>query len=136
MPSASQKDRYYYGLGRRKTSIAKVRLYPGKGKIEVNKQLAADYFANSQPLLSEIVLPLSLLSKTEDFDVSVVVRGGGHHSQVTAIRAGIAKALLEINPQWKDSLRAAELLGRDPRAKERKKFGLKRARKRRQFTKR
>ena len=133
---AAKTEKYHYGLGRRKTSMAKVRLYKGKGQISINKKPAADYLAGSEPLLAEMAEPLSLLGKTNDFDITILVRGGGHHSQVGAIRLGIAKALLEINADWKDSLRRAELLGRDPRAKERKKFGLKGARKKRQFTKR
>ena len=133
---AVKSEKYHYGLGRRKTANAKVRLYKGSGQILVNKKPAADYFANSEPLLAEIVEPLNVLGKNNDFDITVLVRGGGHHSQVHAIRLGIAKALLEINGDWRDSLRRAELLGRDPRAKERKKFGLKGARKKRQFTKR
>lgn len=128
--------KYHYALGRRKTSSAKVRLYKGAGKVTINDKSAEAYFAGSAPLLKEMVSPLILVGKADDFDVSVVVRGGGHHSQVGAIRLGIAKALIEINADWKDSLRRAELLGRDPRAKERKKFGLKGARKKRQFTKR
>ena len=133
---AEEKGRYHYGLGRRKTASAKVRLYKGSGKITVNHKPAADYFADSAPLLAEMVAPLTLLGKAEEFDITILVRGSGHHSQVGAIRLGIAKALLEINADFKDSLRRAELLGRDPRAKERKKFGLKGARKKRQFTKR
>ncbi|MYB40097.1 30S ribosomal protein S9 [Candidatus Saccharibacteria bacterium] len=128
--------KYHYALGRRKTASAKVRLYKGGGKIVVNGKPAAEYFAASSPLLSELAAPLALLDKKNAFDITVVVKGGGHHSQVGAIRLGIAKALVDINADFKDSLRRAELLGRDPRAKERKKFGLKGARKKRQFTKR
>ena len=133
---SDKEAKYTYALGRRKTSSAKVRLYKGGGKITINQKTADEYFAKSASLLAELISPLVLLGKVDDFDVTVIVKGGGHHSQVGAIRAGIAKALIEINADWKDSLRRAELLGRDPRAKERKKFGLKRARKKRQFTKR
>lgn len=127
---------YHYGLGRRKTSVAKVRLQTGKGEIIVNSKPAEDYFSGSEPLLHELKLPLAILGRINDFDISVLVKGGGHHSQVGAIRAGIAKALILVNPDCKDTLRRAKLLGRDPRAKERKKFGLRSARKKRQFTKR
>ena len=133
---AEEKGKYHYGLGRRKTASAKVRLYKGSGKITVNHKPATEYFAASTPLLAEMIAPLTLLGKSEEFDISILVRGSGHHSQVGAIRLGIAKALLEINADFKDSLRRADLLGRDPRARERKKFGLKGARKQRQFTKR
>lgn len=133
---AEKALKYNYALGRRKTSSAKVRLYAGTGKVTINQKSASDYFSQSAPLLAELITPLVLLGKADSFDVTVVVKGGGHHSQVTAIRTGIAKALIDINNDWKDSLRRAELLGRDPRAKERKKFGLKGARKKRQFTKR
>ena len=128
--------KYHYALGRRKTAGAKVRLYKGGGAITVNGHPAAEYFAGSAPLLAELAAPLALLDKKDAFDITVVAKGGGHHSQAAAIRLGIAKALVVIDPGVKDSLRRAELLGRDPRAKERKKFGLKGARKKRQFTKR
>ena len=130
------KDTYYYALGRRKTASAKIRLQKGNGQITINQLTAHEYFDQSAPLLNELILPLTALGKVNDFDISIIVRGGGHHSQVGAIRAGIAKALIEVNKDWKDTLRRAELLGRDPRAKERKKFGRKKARKKRQFTKR
>ena len=127
---------YHYGLGRRKTAIAKVRLYSGQGQIVINTQSATDYFDDCQPLLEELKTPLVLLDQLTSFDISILVKGSGQHSQAEAIRLGISRALLLVNPQWRDTLKAAELLGRDPRAKERKKFGLKGARKKRQFTKR
>ena len=132
----TKSAKYHYALGRRKTASAKVRIYKGNGDITVNKKSAGDYFAQSAPLLAELVSPLALLGKVDDFDITIVVKGGGHHSQVGAIRLGIAKALIDINADWRDTLKRAELLGRDPRAKERKKPGLKGARKKRQFTKR
>ena len=131
-----KSSQYYYALGRRKTAVAKVRLQAGSGQIMVNNKEADEYFAGSEPLLAELKSPLVLLGLVNDFDISVLVQGSGHHGQVGAIRAGISKALIEVNADYKDSLRRAELLGRDPRAKERKKFGLKGARKKRQFTKR
>lgn len=127
---------YYYGLGRRKSSTARVRLVKGKGDITVNEKPASEYFSASQNLLNELNKPFMALEQENKYDISVRVSGGGHAGQVDAIRLGIAKALVELNPDFKNTLRRAELLGRDPREKERKKFGLKGARKQRQFTKR
>lgn len=127
---------YFYGLGRRKSSTARVRLTTGKGKIIVNDKPAGEYFASSQSLLHELDRPFIALQQENKFDISVKVKGGGHSGQIDAIRLGIAKALVELNQDFKNTLRRAELLGRDPRERERKKFGLKGARKQRQFTKR
>ncbi len=128
-------EHYTYAIGRRKSATAKVRLTNGKGVITVNGVTAADYFANSPLFLEEIQAPFKAIEDTK-YDVSVVVDGGGHAGQVDAIKNGIAKALVIKNEALKGTLRKAELLGRDPREKERKKFGLKGARKQRQFTKR
>lgn len=128
-------EHYTYAIGRRKSATAKVRLTNGKGNITVNGVAAAEYFANSQMYLNEIQEPFKAIDDTK-YDVSVVVDGGGHAGQVDAIKLGIAKALTIKNEALKGTLRKAELLGRDPREKERKKFGLKGARKQRQFTKR
>ncbi len=127
---------YFYGLGRRKSSTARVRLMNGKGTITVNGKPASEYFADSKYLLNELSRPFAVLEQENKYDVSAVVSGGGHNGQVDAIRLGIAKALAVMNEDLKGTLRRAELLGRDPREKERKKFGLKGARKQRQFTKR
>lgn len=128
---------YFYGLGRRKSATARVRVMKGKGNITVNNKTAKEYFADSQALLSELSRPMMVLDLDDSkYDVTVRVSGGGHAGQIDAIRLGIAKALVELNPDYKNTLRRAELLGRDPREKERKKFGLKGARKQRQFTKR
>jgi small subunit ribosomal protein S9 len=129
-------QKYFYGLGRRKSSTARVRLVSGKGNIVVNEKPANDYFDLSQSLLSELNQPFIALGQENKYDISVRVSGGGHSGQIDAIKLGIAKALVELNPDFKNTLRRAELLGRDPREKERKKFGLKGARKQRQFTKR
>jgi small subunit ribosomal protein S9 len=129
------KDTYFYALGRRKSSTARIRLQSGKGNITVNGKPAAEYFADSKLLMTELRMPFTVIGK-EDFDVSVVVSGGGHNGQVDAIKLGIAKALADMNEDLKGTLKRADLLGRDPREKERKKFGLKGARKQRQFTKR
>ena len=128
---------YFYALGRRKSATARVRLMKGKGAFIVNDTSVKEYFADSQSLLHELTKPMSVLElDSTKFDISVKVNGGGHAGQIDAIRLGIAKALVELNPDYKNTLRRAELLGRDPREKERKKFGLKGARKQRQFTKR
>jgi small subunit ribosomal protein S9 len=132
MPSQN----YFYALGRRKSATARVRLSNGKGEITVNGKPAQEYFAGSHALLKELEKPFAALEQENKFNVSAVVSGGGHGGQVDAIRLGIAKALVELNGELKSTLRRAELLGRDPREKERKKFGLKGARKKRQFTKR
>lgn len=134
---AEKTSHYHYALGRRKSSTARVRLQNGKGKFTVNGKDATEYFADSKSILNEIVKPFTVLElEANKFDVSALVSGGGHASQGDAIRLGIAKALVIMNEDLKSTLRRAELLGRDSREKERKKFGLKGARKQRQFTKR
>jgi small subunit ribosomal protein S9 len=128
---------YYYALGRRKSATARVRVMTGKGNIIVNGKPAEEYFAASKTLLTELQKPFTVLElPVSKYDVSAVVSGGGHAGQVDAIRLGIAKALVEQDEQIKSTLKRADLLSRDPRERERKKFGLKGARKQRQFTKR
>lgn len=127
---------YFYALGRRKSATARVRLQSGKGNIVINGKPALEYFEDSKYLLNELTRPYAALEIENKFDVSVVVSGGGHAGQADAVRLGIAKALVLLNEDYKATLRRADLLGRDPREKERKKFGLKGARKQRQFTKR
>ncbi len=127
---------YFYALGRRKSATARVRLTSGKGNITVNGKPAVEYFATSKRLLNELQRPFAVLEIENKYDVTVVVSGGGHNGQVEAIQLGIAKALAIMNEDLKSTLRRAEMLGRDPREKERKKFGLRGARKQRQFTKR
>lgn len=133
---ADQAKHYFYALGRRKSSTARVRLMNGKGVITVNHKPASEYFADSKAILHELSRPFGVLEIENKYDVSAVVSGGGHSSQADAIRLGISKALAIMNEDLKSTLRRADLLGRDPREKERKKFGLKGARKQRQFTKR
>jgi small subunit ribosomal protein S9 len=128
-------EHYTYAIGRRKSSTAKIRLTNGKGVITVNGKTAAEYFANSGMFMHALEKPFRTIEDSK-FDVSVVVDGGGHAGQVDAIVLGISKALAEKNESLKGTLKKAELLGRDPRERERKKFGLKGARKQRQFTKR
>jgi small subunit ribosomal protein S9 len=130
------KTSYFYGLGRRKSSTARVRLMPGKGNLSINDKNADEYLSSSKSLLNELQKPFVLIDKVNKFDITAKVSGGGHASQVDAIRLGIAKALVALDPDLKSTLKRADLLGRDPREKERKKFGLKGARKQRQFTKR
>jgi small subunit ribosomal protein S9 len=129
-------NRYVYALGRRKSATARVRLVGGKGVITVNGKPATEYFAASKFLLGKLDEPFTALGQENKYDISAVVSGGGHDGQMEAIRLGICKALVMIDENLKATLRRAELLSRDPRDKERKKFGLKGARKQRQFTKR
>jgi small subunit ribosomal protein S9 len=130
------KDSYFYGLGRRKSATARVRVMNGKGNVTVNGKPADEYFADSKYLVAKLQQPFTLLEVTGKYDVSAVVSGGGHEGQTEAIRLGIAKALTVMNEDLKSTLKRGGLLSRDSREKERKKFGLKGARKQRQFTKR
>lgn len=128
---------YFYALGRRKSATARVRLSNGKGQITINGKPAAEFLADSKYLTNNLLKPFAVLEmESNKFDISAVVAGGGQAGQVEAIRLGIAKALALMNEDLKGTLRRAELLGRDPREKERKKYGLKGARKKRQFAKR
>lgn len=127
---------YFYALGRRKSASARIRLMNGKGNITINDTPAEEYFAGSKLLLGELQKPFAAVDAVNKHDVTVKVVGGGHAGQADAIKLGIAKALAVMNEDLKGTLRKADLLGRDPREKERKKFGLKGARKQRQFTKR
>ncbi len=130
------KDSYFYALGRRKSATARVRLQGGKGVITINGKPADEYFAASKYLLAKLQQPFTTVDNVNKFDVSAVVSGGGHEGQTEAIRLGIAKALVVMNPDLKSTLKRGDLLTRDARERERKKFGLKGARKKRQFTKR
>jgi small subunit ribosomal protein S9 len=130
------KQDYFYALGRRKSATARVRLMGGKGNITINGKTAAEYFSGSEYLLHELNKPFAVLEKEKQFDVSVVVAGGGPVGQADAIRLGIAKSLVLVNEDYKSTLKRNDLVSRDSREKERKKFGLKGARKQRQFTKR
>ena len=130
------KNEYFYGLGRRKSASASVRILPGKGEITINGKPAADYLDGNKTLLAEVTDPLAVVSKQKEFDVTVLVKGGGLSGQVDAIKLGIAKALTAAHADLRPVLKKAELLKRDPREKERKKYGLRSARKREQFSKR
>ncbi len=131
------KGEYYYGMGRRKTAVARVRLYPnGDGSITVNGKSAQAYFGTRETPLATMNAPLRLLELGNAYTITVRVIGGGVTGQTGAIRHAMARALLRVNPEWKLPLRKAGYLTRDPRMKERKKPGLKRARKAPQYTKR
>lgn len=128
---------YFYALGRRKRATARVRLTGKKGSFVINDKPATEYFSGSKYLQNELVKPFTTLElDPENYTVSVKVVGGGHASQVDAIRLGVAKALVGLNEDFRGTLKRAELLGRDPREKERKKVGLRGARKKQQFSKR
>jgi small subunit ribosomal protein S9 len=125
----------YYGTGRRKSATARVYLRPGSGAVRVNRKAIDAYFKN-ETLRMIIRQPLQLTDTLSKFDVVVNVAGGGPAGQAGAVRHGIARALLEFNGELRKKLKKAGLLTRDPRAKERKKYGQKGARKRFQFSKR
>jgi small subunit ribosomal protein S9 len=128
-------DIEYYGTGRRKTSTARVYLRPGGGNVQVNRKAFETYFPN-ETLRMIIRQPLNLTETTGKFDVLVNVAGGGPAGQAGAIRHGITRALIEYNADLRPTLKQAGLITRDPRIKERKKYGQKGARKRFQFSKR
>ena len=125
----------YYGTGRRKTSIARVRLVPGKGKISVNNQSLEQYFGK-KTLEMIVKQPLALTNTEGRFDVLAKVEGGGITGQAGAIRLGISRALLKVDLEMRPALKRAGFLTRDPRMKERKKYGLRGARRAPQFSKR
>ncbi|MBC2579621.1 30S ribosomal protein S9 [Clostridium sp. DJ247] len=125
----------YFGTGRRKKSIARVRLVPGEGKVVINKRDAETYFG-LETLRVILNQPLVLTGTKEKFDVLVNVHGGGYTGQAGAIRHGIARALLKADENLRPELKKAGFLTRDPRMKERKKYGLKKARRAPQFSKR
>ncbi|MEW9676521.1 30S ribosomal protein S9 [Lentibacillus sp. L22] len=125
----------YYGTGRRKKSTARVRLVPGTGRVVINDRDAKDYFPYETQLLI-LNQPLVATETQGTYDVMVNVHGGGFTGQAGAIRHGVARALLKADPEYRKSLKEEGYLTRDPRAKERKKYGLKKARRAPQFSKR
>ncbi len=125
----------YYGTGRRKTSVARVYLRPGKGNIVVNRTPIEDYF-NRDSVKQVLKQPLALTGSLEDFDILINVKGGGKNGQAGAVRLGIARALCEANPENRSVLKSSGLLTRDARKVERKKYGQPGARKKFQFSKR
>ena len=127
--------RYYEAVGRRKTSTARVRLYPGNGTIIVNDRPVEDYFKRQTDILA-LTKPLTVTDSTDSYNISILVRGGGTTGQAGAVAHGISRALCVVDENLRATLKKNGLLTRDARAKERKKYGLKRARKAPQYTKR
>ncbi len=127
---------YFYGLGRRKAATARARLYKGKGTVTINDKPAIDYLNGNKTMAAEITDPLALVNKQKEFDITIRVQGGGVAGQVDAIKLAIAKALTTAHSDLRSTLKKAEFLKRDSREKERKKYGLRSARKREQFSKR
>lgn len=125
----------YLGTGRRKSSVARVRLVPGTGQITINKRPFEDFIPSAQTRL-DVMQPLEMTETTNNYDVLVNVRGGGMTGQAGAIRHGISRALLVVNSDFRTVLKKAGMLTRDARVKERYKYGLKKARKSSQFSKR
>ncbi len=130
------EKKYFYGLGRRKSATARARLYSGKGNLTINDKPAAEYLDGNKTLLAEITDPLALVGKQKEYDITVLVSGGGKAGQVDAIKLAIAKAITVDAAGLRGTLKKAEFLRRDPREKERKKYGLRSARKREQYSKR
>lgn len=127
---------YFYGLGRRKSASASARLFKGTGKVTINGKPASEYLNDNKTLLAEVTDPLALVGKQKEYDVTVMVKGGGVSGQVDAIKLAIAKAITTAHADLRAPLKKAEFLKRDSREKERKKYGLRSARKREQFSKR
>ena len=128
--------KYTYGLGRRKSATATVRLYKGKGEITINDKPALEYLSGNKTFLAEITDPLAVAEKQKEYDISVLVKGGGLAGQVDAIKLAISKALVTEAPDLRPVLKKLGFTSRDPREKERKKYGLRSARKKEQFSKR
>lgn len=136
MPAKKKaQDVRYYGTGRRKASVARVYLVPGSGKIVVNGKDVNEYMPYAT-LVMDLKQPLDITNTLERFDIKAIVSGGGFTGQAGAIRLGIARALLEASEDYRSPLKVAGMLTRDARAKERKKYGLKAARRAPQFSKR
>ena len=130
-----ESNPYFYGTGRRKSSVARVRVYPGTGKVTINDRDIDDYFG-LETLKTIVRQPLVLTETAEKFDIVCRVSGGGVSGQAGAIRHGVARALLQFDENLRPALKKAGFLTRDPRMKERKKYGLKKARRAPQFSKR
>ena len=126
----------YTGTGRRKSSVARVRLVPGSGEITVNEKNGVDYFQQIQSYIQALKSPLETLGLENEYNIIVRTHGGGLTGQSDAIKLGVARALCELDPDNRQPLKAEGYLTRDPRAKERKKYGLRKARKAPQFSKR
>lgn len=133
---ADAKEKYSYGGGRRKSATARARLYKGKGGLTINNKDALDYLCGNKALLAEITDPLAITKKQQDYNITVMVKGGGLSGQVDAIKLAISRALVAEFPEFRPILKKAGLMKRDSREKERKHYGLRAARKREQFSKR
>ena len=134
---ATEQDRaVYWGTGRRKSSVARVRLVPGSGQVTVNGKSGEIYFNRIASYLSAIKAPLETLGLESDYDILVNAHGGGLTGQSDAVKLGVARALCQLDPENRKPLKVEGYLTRDPRATERKKYGLKKARKAPQFSKR
>ena len=132
---AKKENTCYYGTGKRKTSIAKVKLVEGTGKITVNGKDVKDYMPY-ETLVIDLTQPLALVDSKDKYDINIVVKGGGFSGQTGAIRLGITRALMLANQENRPVLKANGMVTRDARIKERKKYGLKKARRAPQFSKR
>lgn len=130
------EKKYIYGLGRRKAATARARLYKGKGNITINDKPALEYLSGDKSKLAEITDPLALAQKQQEYDITIRVSGGGLAGQVDAIKLAISKAITLEASDLRPVLKKAGFLKRDPREKERKKYGLRSARKKEQFSKR
>lgn len=130
------EQKYFYGLGRRKAATATARLYSGKGKITINNKPAEEFLCNNEAWLYELLAPFRLIGKENGFDVTLLVKGGGMAGQIDAMKLAISKALSAMNDDLRSTLKKNDLLKRDSREKERKKYGLRGARKKEQFSKR
>ncbi len=133
---ATKNTQFFYAIGRRKRASAKTKLRSNEQKFIVNNLDVHDYLNHNKSLINKLNTPFITLDIPNNFNIEVSVSGGGKSSQVDAINLSISKCLIQLNPDYKSTLKRADLLKRDPREKERKKFGLLKARKKRQFTKR
>lgn len=134
--AAASKEQFFYAVGRRKSSIARVRLYPGDGKMTINGKPSREYFGGRELHQTVMLEPMRVTGTADRFDVVVTVVGGGTSGQAGAVRHGISRALCRFDEELRGPLKAGKFLTRDAREKERKKVGLKRARKAPQYTKR
>ena len=136
MSESTPRGQFYYGVGRRKAAVARVRLYPGEGNVTVNGKPAREYFGGRELHYLVMEEPFRVTGTSQRYDVVATVVGGGTSGQAGAVRHGISRALLHVDGELRPVLKSAKLLTRDARVKERKKVGLKRARKAPQYTKR
>lgn len=132
----SSNTNTFYAIGRRKQAIAQAIIEAGSGKLTINERTPEDYLQNNLAYLTKIKEPLNTLNVSENYDIKIKSKGGGLTGQVDSITLAISRALTLVNPENRSALKASKLLTRDPRIKERKKYGLKKARKASQFSKR